>query len=747
MGEVARYKTFKVKTKIAILILVCCWTLGVVWAGNDVARQQIYIKRTAEPIVLDGQLNEPAWQRADIAADFYQNFPYDTAFARIRTEVKVTYDDKNFYIGATCFDTAYFVVQSLKRDFALNQSDFFGAHVDPFNDQTNGFTFAVNPLGVQVEGLITGGGGGFGDNFDWDNKWFSKVQAKNDRWIVEMAIPFKTLRYNNETPVWGINFSRNNLSRNERSSWVPIPRNFDVSTLAFTGDIVWDAPPAKAGGNVSVIPYTIANMNQEFEPNSPATYGGNAGLDAKVAVSSSLNLDVTVNPDFSQVEVDRQVTNLTRFSLFFPERRNFFIENSDLFSQWGFRQIRPFFSRRIGLADGTPVPILGGARLSGKLNQNLRIGLLNMQTEGMGELSLNSQNYTVGVFQQQVLGRSHIGGIFVNRQSFQGGNPEYDDYNRILGMDFNLFTRDNKLRGKVFYHHSFNTESDRDNYAHASWLLYSTKKLFWMWNHEYVGANYIADVGFVPRIHNYNSETDEIVRLAYWRYEPILNYKFFPRSDWLVSHGPDLYSSIYFDKDYRYSEWQHRFKYLFVMQNTSNFEVFYNNWYVRLIFPVDITRTDREPLPSGDYYFNNAGMSFASDKRRIYHAFATINYGEFYNGTKLSYNVSLKYRRQPWGIFSIDFSRDEVRLPQPYGHTFLTLVGPKFEFSFTKSIFLTTFIQYNTQIENININSRLQWRFKPMSDLFIVYTDNYYPVDLRKKSRALVVKFNYWFTL
>lgn len=234
-----------------------------------------------------------------------------------------------------------------------------------------------------------------------------------------MKIPFKTIRYKYGINNWGINFSRSDQSINEISVWNKVPFNFSVSSLAFTGILVWDTPPKKPGVNISLIPYAIGGINRDnLKDETRWLY--KVGGDAKIAITSSLNLDITGNPDFSQVDVDRQVTNLTRFSLFFPEQGQFFLENSDLFARFGFTKICPFFSRRIGLFNGEKVPIIAGARLSGKINRKVRIGAMNIQTAGSSKLNIEAQNYSVGALQWQAFGRSSFGLIFVNRQGFEG---------------------------------------------------------------------------------------------------------------------------------------------------------------------------------------------------------------------------------------------------------------------------------------------------------------------------------------
>ena len=436
-------------------------------AQNNKPKPFLIIKKANGKIIIDGELNEPDWSRelgTNVAKKFFQNQPYDTSYAETKTEVRVTYDNDFLYIGAICFDSipGDYIIQSLKRDFSYPVSDAFAVYIAPFNDKVNGFSFAVNPLGVQREGLISGGGP-FGVTTSWDNKWRSKVVRYDNKWIVEMAIPFKTLRYKEGVNIWGINFSRNNLKRNENSSWSPVPRNFNIASLAYTGDLIFDEPPKKAGANISLIPYAIGGINRDYLADNITHANVNTGLDAKIAVTSSLNLDITINPDYSQVEVDRQIINLTRFSLFFPEKRQFFIENSDLFSEFGFRQIRPFFSRNIGLFEGQIVPIIAGARISGNINKDWRIGLMNMQTARDTTLGLNPQNYTVAAFQRMLFGRSNIAGIFVNRQGLTDTEINYTDYNRILGLDFNLRSNNNQWLGKAFYHHSFTPQFKSDN--------------------------------------------------------------------------------------------------------------------------------------------------------------------------------------------------------------------------------------------------------------------------------------------
>lgn len=717
------------------------------------------LKETQEKITIDGELNEAIWQTVAKTSQFWQQFPYDTALAITKTEVMMTYDSKNIYVAAICYDTfpGENVITSLKRDFTFSANDAFAVYIDPFNDKINGFSFAVNPYGAQFEGLIQNGGS-FGVNTDWDNKWFSETKRYENRWVVEFKIPFKTIRYKEDIATWGVNFSRNNQKINEVSSWSFVPRNFGISSLAYTGNLVWDKAPPKAGLNISLIPYAITSYNEDYTPGGKINRKVDAGFDAKISVTPSLNLDVTVNPDFSQVEVDRQVTNLTRFSLFFPERRQFFIENSDLFSRFGFSKIRPFFSRRIGLSSkpgkgNTNIPIAAGARLSGKLNKNWRIGAMNIQTrafENNGE-NFNPENFTVAAVQRQVFSRSNIGAIIVNKQNLGGKDSSTSSYNRVVGIDYDLASADNKWQGKLFFHHSFSPNQPKNAYAHASWIRYSTPEWFIMWNHEYVGDKYNAETGFVPRQSVYDGNRNISVPMSYWRLEPEITRAFYPKNSPIYIIKTGVYFSSYADSSFKPNDVATVPYVEFTFLNTAQFSIKYVNNFTHLYFPIDVTSTGNTPLPVGGYSYGNTEVAFSSNRRKLFNIYAFASAGSFFNGRRISYGGSLNFRVQPWGNFSLDYRTDEIDLPAPYGYTNLTLIGPKLEFTFTKSIFFTSFIQYNTQAENVNINTRFQWRYAPMSDLFIIWGDNYDPSpkdrflpDFRIRNRGLVLKLVYW---
>lgn len=719
---------------LAACFLAIAWEAEAQQTPPDLSSFQLQIRKATGKITLDGRLDEADWKTADTATNFFCNFPSDTAYCKIKTEAWVTYDEVNFYVAARCqrLPGTSFVVTSLKRDFSFPASDGFAVFIDPSNDKTNGFAFSVNPLGVQREGLLQNGGN-FGVTTDWDNRWFSEVTFDENEYVVEIAIPFKTLRYKAGSTEWHINFARNDLGANEQSTWVPVPRAFNVATLSFTGSLLWDQPLGKPGFNASVIPYALGATYADYTQGTHSTEP-NGGVDVKLSVSPSLNLDLTVNPDFSQVEVDRQVTNLSRFSLFFPERRQFFIENSDLMAGFGFRAIRPFFSRRIGLDAGLAVPILAGARLSGKLNDNWRISAMDMLTEGGTPLGRPSQNFAVVALQRKVLKRSSVTAIAVNRTSFDGTTAVSGSASTVTGLEYNHASSDNVWKGKAFYLVSLDNQMSSRKGANAIWFSYQTRKWFLMYNHEWVGADFNAPVGFVPRV-------------GYLRFEPEIKYTFLPTKGKISSQSIELYGSQYFNNNgWRFTDNELKVRYEIQFNNRMVLSANVTELYTWLFFPFDPTGLNQVPLQdSTGYHYRHVAADFTSDFRKKLNFRLVGLAGTYFDGRRAGFSAEVNYRAQPWGVFSLSADLNHFEMPGRIVN--LLLISPRMELSFTRKLFFTTFFQFNTQTRNFNINARLQWRFKPMSDLFIVLTDNYLSDNFAVKNRALVVKLNYWFSL
>ncbi|MES1221253.1 MAG: DUF5916 domain-containing protein, partial [Bacteroidota bacterium] len=584
---------------------------------------QLHIHRAGSPITIDGSPDDDAWKKAETATDFFMVLPMDTSHARIRTDVKMTYDKDNLYLIAICYhQPRRYMVESLKRDFAFGKNDNFLFFMDPFDDRTYGFSFGANAAGAQWDGTMYDGGK---VDLSWDNKWTSVVKNYPDKWVFEASIPFKTIRYKKGITTWGINFSRLDIKEAEKSSWTPVPRQFPTASLAYTGNLIWDEPPPSVGSNVSIIPYVLGGISKDYENKKPTAYRKDIGGDVKIAVTSALNLDLTVNPDFSQVDVDKQVTNLSRFELFFPEKRQFFLENADLFANFGYPTIRPFFSRRIGLG----VPIHFGARLSGKLNKDWRIGVMDMQTGKVNDLGLPAQNFGVFSLQRRVFARSNIGVIFVNKQSlnYQPGKdsskPTYSLYNRNAGLEYNLASPNNLVTGKVLFLKAFSPGASSNDWVHAAHLQYLSRKWLLLWAHEAVGKSFTAETGYVPRNN-------------YMRINPQVSRLFFPKSGPFISHGPKINSSYYFNQSLHQTDNETSLYYNFNFRDQAVADAWVMHDYVELLTPFDPTNSGKDSLPTGSKHrWNSFGTDYFSKPQQLFtYAFSTRFGGYYADGTR-----------------------------------------------------------------------------------------------------------------
>lgn len=726
------------KKLLQTIAIICCLSACLhATAQKKNSAYQLSIKSAASPVTVDGNEDDAAWANAATANNFHMVLPMDTSLAKVNTVVKMCYDNNNIYIVAICYYAVQGpnMVESLRRDFTFGKNDNFIFFLDPFDDQLNGFTFGSNAAGAQWDGILYDGGKA---DLSWDSKWVSNTKTFADRWVFEAAIPFKTIRFKKGITQWGINFSRLDLKTTEKSSWAPVPRQFPTASLAYTGVLVWDQPPPEVKANVSIIPYVLGGVSKDYDRNTPNKYQKDIGADAKIAITSSLNLDLTVNPDFSQVEVDRQVTNLDRFELFFPEKRQFFLENGDVFANFGYANIRPFFSRRIGLN----VPIQFGARLSGRLNKNWRLGAMDMQTAAVDADALPVQNFAVVSLQRKVFSRSSIGVLVVNKQSINytpatdPAKPIYSAYNRNLGLEYNLASSNNVWTGKATVLKSFTPHISGNDISQAANLNYTTRKWLLAWQHEYVGKNYNAEVGYVPR-------------KGYIKLNPQLSYLFFPKKSAILSHGPILNSTYYFNQSFKQTDNETILAYKLSFRSQATLQGWVAHNYVQLLRPFDPTNAGHDTLAAGSQHrWNAIGADYVSQPQKLFTAAASIRYGGYYaNGTRFTASIDAGFRYQPYVSMVMSVAFNDIRLPQPWGHNTFWLIGPRLDITMTNTLYFTAFCQYNQQTKNVNLNTRLQWRYKPASDLFLVYTDNYLPENFGVKTRAFVLKWTYWWSL
>ncbi len=725
-------------------LLVALFSIFVGFSQN----KSFTVKYIDTPIVLDGKLDESVWNNAESAKDFWQYFPTDSLQATQQADIKMLFDDTNLYIGMKVnAPSNNFVVPSLRRDFRAGGSDNITLLFDTFNDGTNAFIFGTNPAGVQREILLSGGGNELrGFNGAWDTKWRSETVVHDTYYIVEWIIPFSAFKYREGETKWRFNSYHFDTQANERNTWMQIPQNQPIFSLAYMGDMIFEKPLGNSKTPISIIPFVNGLVGKDYE-NGTTTEDFKYGGDAKMTIGNSMNLDLTVNPDFSQVEVDQQVTNLTRFEVSLPERRQFFIENSDLFADFGNnRDANPFFSRRIGIArdvDGNSIEnnIIAGARLSGKVSNNLRLGILNMQTAEDLANEIPSTNNAVITAQHKLFSRSNISFMFINKQATKDYDflANEDKYNRVFGVDYRLASEDNSWIGKYFFHKSFSPDTSGKDISTGASTEYNSRNWNLGFGAIYVGDNFRSDLGFIRR-------TDV------FKISPKVERVFWPKTGAIQKHSLSVMPFMLWRPELNFEKSDHTIitSWNAEMKNTSNIEIQMYNRFTHLYDGFDPTRTDGgTPLPGNkDYYYTSFEASYRSDQRKAFSYNISPSFGQFYNGEKYSLGGSLSWRFQPYFSTSIQINYDKINLPDPYPDASIWLIGPKFDVTFSKNIFWATFIQYSSQRDNFSVNTRLQWRFAPLSDLFVVYNDNYFTDNVfAPRVRSFNVKLTYWINI
>jgi hypothetical protein len=698
-------------------------------------------------VTVDGALDEGAWNQADVATSFWQFFPTDSIRAEHPTEMRLLYNESTLYVGvrAEVPDDDY-VVSTLRRDFSGTTSDNVSIMFDTYRNGRNAYLFGVNPYGVKREALITGGGNEVGSfNATWDEKWQAEAQRHEDHYVVEFAIPFSSLSYPEGSRRWRFQGYRWDFQANERSIWARVPQNQLMINLAFLGEIIFERPLPGSSAPIAVIPYVNTATERDFVPGETDRQL-QVGGDAKVNIAQGLTLDLTANPDFSNVEADEFITNVTRFEVLREERRQFFIDNNDLFAFGGpYSDDIPFFSRRIGIArDSTGLfvenRILGGARLSGNLTEDWRLGVLNMQTASNRALGVPSNNNAMLALKRRVFARSTVGAFVINRQTV--GTYDFvdpaDEYNRVVGLNYDLASADNVWTGTFYVHKSFQPGDARGNYSAQSVLQYNTRTYAGTVDFVYVDQEYRSDLGFIPRKDIFKMGTQ-------------VGHTFWPEGGMVNNHSMQATTVYYWrpTDDYKLTDRDLRGTWSAEFADQSSFDLEYSNRYIFLTHGFDPTRTGAgEPLPgSREYHFNQVTAQYQSDFSDDVYFNAESTVGGFFNGNRFSARGQANLNLQPWAVLSMGVGYDRIRLPDPYSDADLWVLSPEVDITFSTSLFWSTLVQYSTQQDSFGINSRLQWRFAPLSDLYLVYNDNYFTDRFSPRYRSLTLKLTYWLSL
>lgn len=733
---------------VFLLLVLIAFSPTEIW-GQQNEKRSVLVKKTDQKIQLDGELNEAFWEEAETISDFWQKFPTDSIRSTNETIVKLLYTDTHIYIGASAKGVGPdFRVSSLKRDFSARSNDNITVLFDTFRDGQNAFLFGVSAYGVQREGLISDRGTSIsGFSLTWDIKWQAEAVRNGDVFTIEIAIPFNSLKYPDGSQKWGFQSYRYDIQSNEQSSWSAVPQNQIPVNLGFLGELVFEEPLKKSKAPVYLIPYINSLSSNDFSGNDNSinnslTFGG----DSKIAVGNGLNLDVTLNPDFSNVEVDDIITNLTRFEISLPEKRQFFIDNGDLFGNFGgSREAVPFFSRRIGIArdrEGNTIQnnILGGVRLSGKLDENWRLGFLSIQNQEDLSNDIASNNNTMFALQRKVFKQSQIGAFLVNRESFKDYEflEKEDRYNRVIGLDYNLNSSDNKWTGKFYTHKSFQPDDNEGNLSSGASVVYNTRTWRFSSKWVYVDEDFRSDLGFIPRT--------GIIKTG------ISGTRiFYPKKGKINTHSIQLSNYSWQQKslDYKKTDHNRRIEYTIESKKMDRLGFSIRNQFVYLSSPFDPTRSENGiPLPSDIAYdFNEWSVEYQSNVARLFNFSSELSYGSFFNGTRFSYQGTTQFRIQPKVSMTLLWDYNQIRLPDPYPSANIILVSPKLELTLNKKLFWSTLVQYSNQTDNLGINSRLQWRFAPLSDLYLVYNDNYYTREFGPVFRSINLKLTYWLNL
>jgi hypothetical protein len=687
----------------------------------SVPRPTITATRVGDPVVIDGLLDEGAWSRAVVSTDTWiQTVPDPGMPASQPTILRVIYDEENLYIGAVLFDEDphSLSVPGLEQDFDTPNSDMFGISIDTYLDRQNAFLFAVNPEGALWDAQA------FNDQRDMSPAWEGIVEVQtsiNDStWVVEMAIPFATLRFNpvEGDQLWGVNFSRRIRRRNEDAMWAPLPLQYRVYKMSMAGtmDGLSDLP---RGRNLWAKPYGLGNTISGARYDERET-DGDLGLDVKWGLTPRMTLDLTVNTDFSQVEVDREQVNLTRFSQFFPERRDFFLENEGTF---GFQDVairnyrtgssssrfRLFNSRRIGLSNTREaLPIGGGARLTGRIGDRFEVGFLDMQTRSYPELSDGSpytaENFAVGRVKAQLLGGgTTIGGMFINRQETGGSSPSA--YNRSYGVDVNSQVSQNLLVSTYWARTDDSSPVGPD--ANIAMLQAAYRDVFWNVSglFKHVGDGFAPETGFVDRtaVRRYYATAGvhpQVLRFGVREVNPYVEF--------------DTYTNLADAVETRRVEAGAVVSLLAGGQITATVA----DRYERLFEDTPIAGAS---VPQGTYEWVEPSVRLSTPGNLPLFVSGSVQWGDFYDGTRSSLSGDVTFRPNEHVSLEVGAQRNDLELG---GDAFTAdLYSAGLRYAFNTKIFLLAFVQYNEATDELISNARFNLIHAPLSDIFLVYTE------------------------
>ena len=699
---------------------------------SDADRPRVRAVATSEPIRVDGQLTESVWGGPALGG-FIQAEPREGQPASEDTEVWVAYDGDNLYVAAYLHDSQEPVVNDIRKDFSESSQDVFQVILDTFRDRRNGYVFQTNPEGARGDRQVANEGREI--NASWDAIWRVETQRVADGWTVEMEIPFRALRFEPGSGTWGINFGRNLRRNNEVSYWAPIPRAYTFNRLSLAGDVE-GLPTSTPGRDLRVKPFALGGAVRETGGDSFARQN-EVGLDVKYRLTEGLTLDVTANPDFAQVEADQQRVNLTQFSLFFQEKREFFLENSGLFYVGdAARNLRVrltptpdedlllFFSRRIGISDDRrAVPIRAGARVTGQAG-GLVIGGLWMRTEEFGGAPGN--DYAVLRLRKNVLRGSDIGGIVMVREA----RGEEGGYNRVYGADSYI-----RFPGEIDWS-TYYVASESPGITSGQYAWRTSLNREGNFNHIKFGAMELGE-GF---------SND----LGFFRRTGIRKYFI----DWGVRPRPESFRSFGVREIHPHITWKYyddldgdivakrlHSGVTFFLESGGNIQLAMDRSTERIDEPFNIdSRID--PIPAGRYDWDAWVLSGSTDSSRLLSLNYRFTTGSLWSGTQKAFSGGFTLRPSYRLRSTLSVSHTKADLDQPDASFTRTFWTSRTNYSFSKNMFVDALIQYDPATKLLNSNVRLNLIHAPLSDLFVVWNEQRFETgEGIRPGRSLTAKF------
>lgn len=709
-------------TCTALLSLLAASAAPIAVAAQQDSPMASVTRITTAPPVIDGRLDDDAWSLGTPITEFFQREPVEGEPVSERTEVRILADDDALYVGAWLYDSnaAEIVTGERLRDANIQVADHFGIILDTYRDRQNGFIFSTTPAAIEYDGQVvnegvgggrvSGGGrqqrgssGGF--NLNWDGSWEVATSRNGEGWYAEFRIPFSTLRYaGGSVQTWGFNMVRRIRRVNEESFWAPIPRQFNLMRLSMAGDL--SGVPVPVSRAATVTPYVLGSAERNFTTTPSETeYPGDIGVDAKITLTPSLTLDLTTNTDFAQVEVDEQRTNLTRFPLFFPEKRPFFLENAGTFSSGSPRAADLFFSRRIGISpNGNAVPILGGGRLSGRVG-GMGIGLVQIFTDDLDESvesGVRQNSYSVARVTRELPNRSRLGGMFVQRRATHDG----DDINRTYSVDGRLGIGE-RLTLDAWVAKTETPGLDGSDAAVNVNLLYEMRDFSTSVQFRAVGQDFNPEVGFVNRVgyRYFDANVRKAIRM--------------PSVSWIREFAPHVNARYHYDLDGVLSSGYFHLDPEFITEGGGLFGPEFNFTSEGLDEPFEIS--PGVVIPAGNYRDFIPGFELRTDPSARVSLRTVLRTGQFFSGMRYGGDATVTYRQGETITADLKVDHNVVRMD--LGDFETTLLSLKMGYFFTPRIFMQTLVQYSDQADVWSVNARFGWLDTAGTGLYIVFNE------------------------